>query len=530
MEIEIIRAINAIELDFTWTSVKLSQFYGIEIGDFACEIARLSLWLAEHQINKQWEAKFNFAPPALPLCASGNIVCGNSLRLDWNEVCPKSPEDEVYVIGNPPFLGTLGRSDEQREDMKLVFSGFKSLGNLDFVACWFWKGANYIKSSKAEITMVATNSLCQGEQVATLWPPIFKLGLKIHIAYPTFSWANNARDKAAVHVVIIGLSENNKQKKLFQYVDNLWHKKEVENISPYLIVGNNICVQQHSKPLSTDLKMIKGNQPTDGGNLLLDIHEKNHLINIEPESSKWIKKVLGAQEFLNAKERWCLWLADVNETEIKLIPYVHEKVLKVKEMRLASRDKGTQKLAERPHQFRDLNNPDSYILIPSVSSERRMYIPIGLFNADVISTNLNYIVPNGTLYEFGILTSLLHNDWMRLVAGRLKSDYRYSASVVYNTFPWPDVTESQRRHIMALAKEIIFAREDHVDMTLAQMYNPDTMPPDLLAAHQALDLAVDRLYQAKPFKDTEERLSHLLARYEALTMPETCDEKLVTYE
>lgn len=380
------------------SSIHLDQFYGIEIDDFACEIARLSLWLAEHQLNKQWEEHIGSAPPALPLRSSGKIWSGNSLQKDWQEVCPKKVDDEVYVIGNPPFLGTVGRSELQRSDMQKVFSNFKTIGGLDFVACWFWKGAQYIQNSHAELALVATNSLCQGEQVATLWPPIFALGLHIHIAYQTFTWANNARDKAAVHVVVIGLSGKSKTRQLYQLVDANWHSKLVGNISPYLVEGSNIVVEPKSKPIIKDVpQLLFGNKPTDGGHLLMNSHERDKLLEVEPQAARWIKKVLGADEFLNAKERWCLWLADITDAELRAMPHVFNRVQKVAEARRKSPDKGAQKMAERPHQFRDLNNPDDYILIPSVSSERRTYIPIGFYDANVISTNANYIIPNGTL-------------------------------------------------------------------------------------------------------------------------------------
>lgn len=519
LEMDVIRALLQNDpQSFFMSRIHLDQFYGIEIDDFACEIARLSLWLAEHQLNKQWEEHIGSAPPALPLRSSGKIWSGNSLQKDWQAVCPKGADDEVYVIGNPPFLGTLGRSDEQRVDMQAVFSGFKSLGGLDFVACWFWKGAQYIQNSRAELALVATNSLCQGEQVATLWPSVFKLGLCIHFAYPTFAWANNARDKAAVHVVIVGLSGRSKTRQLFQQVDGQWHSKLVSNISPYLIEGSNIAVSAKTKPMVKNVpQLLFGNKPTDGGHLLMDRRERDMLLKLEPQAAPWVKRVMGADEFLNGKERWCLWLADITNKELQSMPLVLNRVQKVAEARRKSPDKGAQKMAERPHQFRDLNNPNDYILIPSVSSERRTYVPIGFYDASVISTNLNYILPNGTLYEFAILTSLMHNDWMRLVAGRLESRYRYSATVVYNSFPWPSVTNEQRNSLIALAKTVLLTRENYPENTLAELYDPLKMPADLLEAHQTLDKAVDRLYRDKPFRDSTERLSCLLERYEALT-------------
>ncbi|MBP6518808.1 DNA methyltransferase [Shewanella sp.] len=519
-EMAVIKALAEVDPQgFTMSGLHLSQFYGIEIDDFACEVARLSLWLAEHQINSQWQQEFGFAPPALPLRESGNIHSGNSLRLDWFQICPKGPDDEVYVIGNPPFLGTLGRSDEQRTDMQAVFGGFSVLGALDFVACWFWKGAQYIQGSRAELALVSTNSLCQGEQVATLWPAVFKLGLNIHFAYPTFTWANNARDKAAVHVVIVGLSSQKKTRNLYQLLEGHWHCQQVKNISPYLIAAPNIAVLGASKPLMKEtLLMVKGNQPTDGGNLLLNRAERDDLIKYEPQAERWLKNVLGADEFLNGRERFCLWLTQATQADLQTMPLVQKRVSTVQQFRLRSSKSSTQKKADTPHLFDENRQPKSgsYILIPSVSSERRTYVPLGFFSYEVISTNLNLIIPNGTMYEFGILSSLLHNDWMRLVAGRLKSDYRYSASVVYNSFPWPDVTEAQRKEIEHLAEEVLLTREEFTGHTLAKLYDPDLMPDKLLAAHQALDRAVDRLYRERPFKDAADRLSCLLARYQQL--------------
>ena len=519
LEIEVIQALLKIDQGFFISNIHLDQFYGIEIDDFACEIARLSLWLAEHQINKQWEEHIGPAEPALPLKSTGKIVSGNSLQVDWGDVCPKQPEDEVYIIGNPPFLGTLGRSKEQRSDMQEVFKGFKAMGYLDFVACWFWKGAQYIKCSEAELAFVATNSICQGEQVATLWPPIFNLGLNINFAYPTFPWANNARDKAAVHVIIVGLSSKVKTRTLFQQVGKDWHSSKVENISPYLVAGNNIAIFPSHKPLVSGVPpLLFGNKPTDGGNLLLDSREKEELLATEPQAAPWIKKALGASEFLNAKERWCLWLLDASKEDIDAMPEVSRRVEAVRELRIKAGHSAALKMAEKPHVFMQVSHPASgnYLVVPRVSSERREYIPIGIFDEDVISTDRNYILPNGTMYEFAILCSKMHNDWMRLVAMRLESRYSYGNKVVYNTFPWPSPTDASKENLMQLAEEILLIREDFPGKTLAELYNPETMPSELLEAHESLDVAVDKLYRSKPFNDTSERLSFLLERYEEL--------------
>ena len=519
LEMAVIKALQEVDPqgELAISGLHLSQFYGIEIDDFACEIARLSLWLAEHQLNSSWQQEFGFAPPALPLRESGNIYSDNSLRLDWETVCPKQAEDEVYVIGNPPFLGHVRRSEQQRQDMALVLKDIKASKSLDFVICWFWKGAKYIQNSKCELAMVATNSICQGESAGTFWPSVFKLGLHIHLAYPTFIWENNARDKAAVHVVIVGLSARPRQKILFQELDNKWHCRVVNNISPYLVEGGNLAVIARSKPIARHVPpMLFGNMPNDGGYLFLDRDERDELLSKEPQAAPWIKRVLGAAEFLYNKERWCLWLVGVTAEELFNMPFVSQRVQQVAETRQKSPDKGTQKLALRPHQFRDLNNPKNYILMPKVSSERRTYIPIGFFDEHTISTDLNFIIPNGTMYEFGILSSLLHNDWMRLVAGRLESRYRYSNTLVYNTFPWPDSSETQRQEIERLAEEVYLIRAEFPGLTLAELYDPNSMPSALLTAHQALDNSVDRLYRERPFNDAADRLSCLLAHYETL--------------
>ena len=520
LEMDVIKSLSEVEPQgFAMSGLHLSQFYGIEIDDFACEIARLSLWLAEHQLNSQWQQEFGFAPPALPLRESGNVYSGNSLQLDWHQICPKGKEDEVYVIGNPPFLGTLGRTAEQRSDMQAVFSGFKALGYLDYVACWFWKGAQYIQDSRAELALVSTNSLCQGEQVATLWPSIFKLGLNIHFAYPTFAWSNNARDKAAVHVVIVGLSSQVKPRNLYQDIEGEWHSKQIHNISPYLIEGSNVAVAPQRKPLVEGVTPILfGNKPTDGGNLLLNNAEREELIANEPQAEPWIRRILGADEFLNNKDRWCLWLVNATDSDIQAMPEVKKRTDTVRNLRLKAGHPAALKMAKKPHIFMQVSQPISgdYILLPSVSSQRRTYIPIGFLHSDVISSNKNFILPNGTMYDFGILTSMMHNDWMRIVAMRMKSDYSYGNKIVYNTFPWPDVTDNQRKEIEELAEEVLLTRAEFPGRTMAELYDPDKMPTELLAAHQILDTAVDKLYRKRIFKDSAERLSCLLERYEKL--------------
>nr|WP_314596664.1 DNA methyltransferase [uncultured Neisseria sp.] len=532
LEIEIFKAVKEIDSNAIFSSqIRLDQFYGIELDDFAHEIAMLSLWLAEHQMNLAHENELGNSLPTLPLKSGGNIKAANSLREDWEAFCHRGnrAEDEVYIVGNPPFCGKNSREDGQKQDMGIVFNGWKKHNDLDYVACWFWKGAQYIRASRAKLALVATNSISQGDQVATLWPSIFALGNRVAFAYQTFPWANNAKDKAAVHVVIIGLeatylsdglSPNSAQPKLYKLLDKEWHSQSVANISPYLIEGSNLAVAAREQPLCNVSKMVYGNKPVEGGNLILTTEEKDSLIAREPQSAKWIKKLLGAIEFINGKQRWCLWLTDLTQEDLDSLPEKHplvaERVEKVRAVRLASKKDATVQKADIPHLFDEIRHPTSgnYILVPRVSSERRKYVPIAFFDSEVISTDSNQIIPNATLYEFGILTSAMHNDWMRTVAGRLKSDCRYSGTLVYNNFPWPEADETEKARITALAENILLIRADYPDQTFAQLYDPDKMPPPLKEAHLSLDAAVDRLYRAKPFSDGMERVEFLFDLYE----------------
>ncbi|UNM97117.1 N-6 DNA methylase [Ignatzschineria rhizosphaerae] len=529
LEIRIFQALEALndKPEMMMSNIRLSQFYGIEIDDFAHEIALLSLWLAEHQMNREFNRLLHSHVPTLPLHESGNIIQGNSLRTDWVEFCPANKGEEVYVVGNPPFVGVNSRSKEQSKDMEIVFKSFNTFKALDYVTSWFWKGAQYVNNTDSKMALVATNSICQGVQVAPLWESIFNLGLEIDFAYQAFLWKNNARDKASVYVVIVGLSKKalNKNKSIYKEINNNWHQLNVSNISPYLIEGVNIAIRERrTLPISDIPKMIKGNMPIDGGNYLLTDDEKQELLRLEPEAINFIKKVVGSQEFLQGISRWCLWLADLSLEDIKQYPQIQKRVDAVKKIRQSNPD--TVKLAARPHQFRETNNPDTFIIIPSVSTERRVYVPIDILGKETIITNLSFWIPNADLYHFGILTSLLHNDWMRVVAGRLKSDYRYSSTLVYNTFPWPQNIGLQRRNnIEKLGKDILRTRAQYPNKTLADLYDPDTMPIDLLEAHETLDRAVEKLYRDAPFRDSTERVDYLFKLYEKLINEEKAQGK-----
>ena len=523
-EMEVIDAINTISNQqvMYYSGISLTQFYGIEIDGFAYQLAVLSLWLVEHQMNVAFEDKFGYSEPALPLRASGSIVLGNSLQMDWNKVCATTSRAgapyEVYVCGNPPFLGWGVRDALQNKDMDTVFKGFKRHRFLDYVGCFFWKGAQYIKNN-GSLAFVSTNSICQGEQVAMLWPHIFDLGLSISFAHQSFPWANNAKDKAKVHVVIVGLSSQKKNKIIYSLVNDQTTSVSVKNISPYLLAGSSICVASRPKPLSDVSVMTVGNVAKDGGGLVLDKAERFNIIESNPAAAAWIKPYIGGFEFVNSKERYCLWLVDATEADIDAMPLVKERLDIVRKMRLASDKADTRNHAATPHLFVEkMRQPTegNYIIIPYTSSERRHYIPLGFIDSGTIASNSVNIISGATLYEFGVLTSAMHNDWMRVVGSRMKSDYRYAGTIVYNTFPWADTTESQRMAIEVLASKILSIRSGYSERTLGQIYDPDKMPEQLLAAHKALDKAVDIIYSGKPFKGASERMEHLFGRYETL--------------
>ena len=497
------------------SGIRLPQFFGIEIDDFAHEIALLSLWLAENQMNKLFEAEFGYSEPMLPLKDSGNIFHGNALRLDWEKVCPKQDEQgdlEVYVCGNPPFLGARVQTPNQKEDLALVFEGHKDYKDCDYVSGWLIKGAHYIgKNENIACSFVATNSICQGEQVGYIWSRIMRNN-EILFAHQSFKWSNSAQDKAAVICVIVGFGHSKERKRIFT-VDKINY---AQYISPYLIESKSSFASPRKVPFF-GTKMLMGSMPRDGGNLILSPSEKQEMIEKDHRAEKFIRPLYGAQELLSSSPRFAVWIEDKEvETALK-IEEIAYRVQSVKSFRLASKAKTTNQYATVPYRFAQKTPlASNTIIIPSVSSERRHYIPIAYFSEETVSTNANFVINQATLYEFSILTSEMHNDWMRTVAGRLESRYRYSATLVYNTFPWPDTSESQKNQISTLGEEILLTRADYPDKTLAQLYDPDKMPEPLRQAHRTLDLAVEKLYRAKPFEDAAERIEFLFKRYEQL--------------
>jgi type I restriction-modification system DNA methylase subunit len=494
-------------------SIKLTQFYGIELDDFAHEVAILSLWLAEHQMNVLFKKEFGTVPPALPLQDGGNIVHGNATRLDWKKVCPKNIIDEIYILGNPPYLGSRNQNKEQKEDMKMVFT--KDYKSLDYIACWFYLGAEYIRGINAKCAFVSTNSISQGEQVSLTWPRVLKNDLEICFTHQSFKWQNNAKSNANVIVVIIGLSNiSNKIK----YIFNKNIKQEVQNISPYLTNGNTVYVTRKSKSISKFPEMKYGNMPNDNGNLILSTIEKNKLIEKSSNADKFIKKFIGAADFIRGNERYCLWISDSDIEEAIQIEDIKKRLEGVTLHREQSTEKSTREKATTPNQFYFTSHEKTdSILIPRHSSENRKYIPIGLFNDSTIIADSAMAVYNASPWLFGLITSNMHMVWMKAVGGKLKTDYRYSTSIIYNTFPFPVITEKQKENIIELVFYILDEREQHSEKTLAQMYDPDKMPKGLEEAHHQLDLAIEKCYRNKPFENDEERLEYLFKLYEEMT-------------
>lgn len=495
------------------SNISLQQFYGIEIDEFARDTATLSLWLAEHQMNCQFEDAFNIRPNALPLRPSGHIVCGNACRIDWNEVCPHTPDDEVYVMGNPPYLGSRRQNDVQKADMEFIFHD--NFGELDYISCWFMIGSGYIKDSKAKYAFVSTNSICQGLQMALLWKRIYANNEEIKFAYTSFKWSNNAKYNAGVTVIIVGVSNSKDIKKRIIYSGE--SSKVVENISPLLIDAPAVFVESMTKPLLPNMPTMNfGNMPADGGKLILSDEEKTNLINKEPNAEKFIKPLIGADDFINGKRRWCIWLLGKDENEYLKIYDIKQRI---DDLRVIREKSSRPQLANIPHLFAQITQPMgiSFILIPRHSSENREYIPMGFFNKNNIAHDSCMVLGTNDISLFAILTSKMHMAWVKTVGGRLENRFRYSIFLCYNTFPFPTISEAQKTELANLAQDVLDLREEHYDMTLAALYNPETMPDDLKEAHHRLDLAVERCYRPEPFASDEDRLECLFKLYTKMT-------------
>ena len=502
--------------------VSIDQFYGIEINDFAVTVAKTALWIAENQTLEETARIIHKEIEFLPLKTNAKIVEGNALRIDWEDVAPKS--ELTYIMGNPPFVGYGFQTKEQKSDVCNIYTDekgktYKAAGKIDYVACWYFKAAEYVQSTKIRVAFVSTNSITQGEQVAFVWKPLCeRFDVHIDFARRTFRWDSEASETARVHCVIIGFSvvPNCKSKRLYEQDKTI----VVNNINFYLIDAPIVFVESRANPICEVPSIQTGNRPTDGGHLIVEADEIDDFLKREPSAKPYIKRLIGAKEFINNLDRYCLWLVGVNPTELRKMPLVMERVKQVRETRLASPDPGARKLAETPTLFRETNNPKTFIVIPNVSSENRHYIPLGFLDDNTIPTNLVSIVPNATLYHFGVLTSSVHMAWTRAVCGRLEMRYRYSNKVVYNNFPWPKAEELERGKIERTAQAILDARALYPDSSLAELYDEATMPKELRAAHKANDAAVFAAYrfpEGVALDDEPGIVAELMRRYRELT-------------
>ena len=497
-----------------FTEINLVQFYGIELDDFAHEMAILSLWLAEHQMNRVFEDKlegYGKSKPILPLKQAGKIVPGNAARLDWKTVCPIAENEEVYIIGNPPYLGSRNQVEEQKDDMKFVFrTEYKSL---DYVSIWFYKGAKYIEGHNAQLAFVSTNSVCQGLLVSLTWPRILNQYIEIGFAYQSFKWTNNAKGNAGVTVIILGL-RNKSTKSKYLFKGNI--RKEAKNINAYLFDANDIYIESLNKSLSEFPQINFGNMPADGGKLLFGKNDKDDFTNKCPESEKYFRKLYGSDEFINGIDRWCLWFENEKITDLEKIEPIKNIIDQIEIIRTKS---SRPQLAKTPHLFAQITQDTTkdFVIIPSVSSERRDYIPMGYLSKENISTNLCMVISNAQPWLFGVIHSKMHMVWVNAVGGKLKTDYRYSAKLCYNTFPFPDISLKQKETLNLYVFAILDERAKHPEKTMAQLYDPDKMPQGLRQAHQALDRAVEQCYRLQPFTTDTERLEYLFRMYEEMT-------------
>ena len=504
---------------FAESRINIENFYGIEIDDFAVEVAILSLWIAKHQMNTEFREKFNVSIPLIPLKETGRIQAGNATRVDWNAVCPNSGDSEVYLIGNPPYKGGKTQGKEMKADYPFVFGSRPYSKDLDYIALWFVKGADYIAGTKAELAFVTTNSVAQGQHVDLMFPMIFDMGIEIGYAYTSFKWENSAKRNAGVTVAVINLRGERPEPR-YIFTDGL--QIEAKNINGYLADAPNIRVTRRARPLSGELPtMSLGSVPKDDGALLLESHEYRELLEVFPDSARFIKKYVGSAEFINDRERYCLWIDSSDWAAAAEIPQIKRRLEHVRDFRAASTASNTSALADVPYRFWYIayKETDS-IILPRVSSERRDYVPMGYLGPDTVISDRGYAVYNAELWVFSLLNSSIHMSWMRAIGGRLKMDYSYSNTVVYNNFPVPLLAEEMKEKLTVAALRVLDVREYHCEKTLAELYDPDLMPDDLRAAHVEVDALVDSIYSKRGYETDEQRLSDLFAMYEAMTAAE----------
>lgn len=503
--------------------VDVDQFYGIEYDEFPARIAEVALWLMDHQMNLRISEAFGLYYARLPLRKSATIVNDNALRIDWEEVVPKN--ELSYILGNPPFYGSKNQTKEQKEDLKLIFNNLKGSGVLDYVTAWYIKAAQIICSTEIKCAFVSTNSITQGEQVSILWNELInKYDIKIHFAHRTFSWKNEARGNAAVHVVIIGFANlYTKEKKLFEYSDIKGEPHEVKarNINPYLVDASNSLVVSRSRPLCSVQEIVRGSETTDNGHFILSEEERNELQTKYPNSTSFIRTFQGGGDIINNRERYCLWLKDVPAQVYRHIPLVVEKIKAVRDFRARSKKERTKKWAEFPTLFSEDRQPKSdFLVIPKVSSERRKYVPIAYLPSTIIINNTVSALPNADLWYFGVITSIMHMTWLKYTCGRMKSDYIYSIQIVYNNYPWPrNPSAKNKKAVEEKAQKVLDVRAEFPGSSLADLYDPLTMPPKLVKAHQQLDKAVDLCYRPQAFTTETARIEFLFELYNEYTAP-----------
>lgn len=521
LEIRIWQALRDIanSMILPFPSITLTQFYGIELDEYACDTATLSLWLAEHQMNVKFREAFGVQPDTLPLKSSGNIVCGNACRLDWNTVCPHTPSDEVYIMGNPPYLGYSKQDLTQKIDLDVCLKFVDGYKKLDYISPWFVKASEFIRNSNGKYSFVTTNSITQGEQVAILWPIILK-DLDIFFAYKPFMWKNNAKNNAAVAVTIIGVKRKSDVVTKRFFVDETC--REVSNISPYLIEMEDIFVTPTLVPISKRPEMIKGCSPVDNNNFMFSREERVSFLTKYPSAKELMHPYIGAEEFVKGYERFCVYVETTPEIELAYtIPELCTRFSKVAAFRETSTKASTRKYAKQPYRFIEQKyQRKKSVVVPQTGSEARRYIPIGIADETCVLSNavrLIYFENDNDLYLLGLLSSYMHMVWVRAVAGRMKMDMQYGNTTCYNSFPFPKLTEAQKKSLNNLAQHILDIREENFDMTLGEMYNPETMPEDLRIAHRQLDLAVERIYRPEPFTSDEDRLAHLFKLYAKMT-------------
>jgi len=498
-----------------YCQVDVNQFYGIEYEEFPSQIAQAGMWLIDHQMNTLVAEHFGLYFARLPLKHSATIVHGNALTTDWNSVISKNELN--YILGNPPFVGKKEQTSEQKADIQQIFKGYIGCNVLDYVTAWYKKAAEYIQNTNIKVAFVSTNSITQGEQVAVLWEPLIKqYGIYIIFTYRTFKWNNEAKGKAAVHCVIIGFSgATSIRKKIIFESDGT--EIIANNINPYLVDARNIFITKRSTPICAVPQMNYGSMPIDNGFLILSEEEKELFIQQEPITKLFIKKYVGGEELINNSIRWCLWLKNISPKDIQKSKLTMERIGKTKEFRNSSKRTATNKLADTPQLFGEIRQPDAtYLAIPKVSSENRKFMPISLIASDIIANGSLLIIPNATLYHFGVLISRVHMGWMRAICGRMKSDYQYSASIVYNNFPWPNPSEKQKEDIEKAAQGILDARALYPDSSLADLYDTLTMPQELVKAHNSLDRIVVNVYGGKGFSSEAERVADLMEKYQQL--------------